>query len=66
VSVHYHIRWTQSELLDWERFGTRAEAEQAATRLVRPDEEYTIEEYDGACPKCAEIEKRFPRKPSGS
>jgi hypothetical protein len=52
-------------LLDWERFATRAEAEHAAMRLALPDEEYTIEEIDGDCPKCAEIEKRFPRKPSG-
>jgi hypothetical protein len=49
---HYYIRWSDKAALDWERFGTRAEAEASAKRLVRRDESYAIEEFDGACPRC--------------
>jgi hypothetical protein len=43
---HYHIRWSTSKL-DWEAFSTRAEAENAATQLMRPQENYSIEQADG-------------------
>lgn len=50
---HYHIRWSASKL-DWEAFGTQQEAETAAKQLVRPGENYTIEQFDGDCPRCGE------------
>src|SRR5690348_7067904 len=49
---HYHIKWSSKEVLDWEAFGSRAEAETAAQQLVRWGETYTIEERDEACPRC--------------
>ena len=49
---HYHIHWSGKDTLDWERFVTRGEAEKSAKELVRPYESYTIEEHDGACPRC--------------
>lgn len=51
--AHYHIRWSGSKL-DWEVFNTREEAEVAAGLLVRPKENYTIEEFDTDCPLCSE------------
>jgi hypothetical protein len=49
---HYHIRWSGKEELDWERFSSLPEAKARARELVRPFENYTIEEYDQACPRC--------------
>jgi hypothetical protein len=37
-SVHYHIRWAQIPLLDWESFKTRIEAD-AAAQLLAPKRE---------------------------
>ncbi len=51
--VHYHIRWSESKL-DWEAFSTHTEAEKRAKELVRDDEDFTIEQFDGNCPRCAE------------
>jgi hypothetical protein len=50
--MHYHIRWSTKEVLDWEAFESRAEAEAAAQQLVQPDETYTIIERDESCPRC--------------
>lgn len=49
---HYHIRWSTKEVLDWEAFDSRAEAETSAQQLVRLGETYTIEERDEDCPRC--------------
>jgi len=49
---HYHIRWSTKEVLDWEAFESRADAEASAAQLVCPDETYTIEERDEDCPRC--------------
>jgi hypothetical protein len=49
---HYHIHWSGKAALDWEAFGSRAEAEAAAQQLVRQEETYTIAERDEACPRC--------------
>lgn len=54
---HYHIRWSGKTILDWERFGTSAEAEASAKQLARLGETYAIEEHDGACPRCHEMMK---------
>jgi hypothetical protein len=54
---HYHIRWSDKAILDYERFDTRAGAEAGAKQLVRPGESYTIEEHDGACPRCQDTLK---------
>jgi hypothetical protein len=51
-NLHYHIRWSRLAALDWECFGTRAEAEAKARELVRRDESYVIEEFDGDCARC--------------
>jgi hypothetical protein len=52
---HYHIRWSGTAALDWDRFDTRVEAEASAEQLVRPRETYTIEEFDGTCPRCRTV-----------
>jgi hypothetical protein len=51
---HYHIRWSTKEILDWEAFDGKAEAEAAAQQLVRLGETYLIVERDGSCPRCRE------------
>ena len=50
--VHYHIRWAQIPLLDWESFHTRVEAEAAAQLLARWGEKYGIEEQGEGCQRC--------------
>jgi len=56
--MHYHIRWSDSKL-DWERFSTREEAEQAAKQLARRGEAFTIETVDDkTCKQCLKIGKR--------
>lgn len=56
--MHYHIRWSDSKL-DWERFGTREQAEQAASRLARPGERFTLEHVeDETCIQCQKVFKR--------
>lgn len=51
-SVHFHIKWTQIPLLDWERFNTGVEAEAAAKKLARTGETYTVEERGEGCQRC--------------
>jgi hypothetical protein len=48
---HYHIRWSGGKL-DWEVFENEATATDAAEKLVRPSESYTIQGFDGDCPQC--------------
>jgi hypothetical protein len=55
LALHYHIRWSGHDTLDWERFETRSAAQEGATRLARPGEGYTIEEQGETCPRCASI-----------
>jgi hypothetical protein len=50
--VHYHIRWSSKELLDWEPHPSRATAEGRAQQLVQSGETFTIEKGDDACPRC--------------
>jgi hypothetical protein len=52
--VHYHIRWSNSKL-DWQAFRTRLEADTEAKALVRPNESYSIEEFDGNCERCGPL-----------
>jgi len=60
--MHYHIRWSDSKL-DWERFSTHQEAEQAASQLVRPGETFIVEHVDDkACMQCLKISKRVLAK----
>jgi len=54
---HYHIRWSALKL-DWEAFSTREEAETAAKQLMRPQENYSIEQFDGECPLCGAMVSR--------
>jgi hypothetical protein len=54
-SVHYHVRWAQISLLDWESFSTRVAAERSAKELKRfgeTCETYTIEKHDENCQRC--------------
>lgn len=58
--MHYHIRWSGSKV-DWEPFGTRHEAEQAASQLARPGETFTLELADDkACMPCLKFSRRLP------
>ena len=50
--IHFHIRWSGVERIDWESFRTREEAASRAKQHARPDEEYAIEELDGTCWRC--------------
>lgn len=54
---HYHIRWSDRTVLDWEPFSTRVEAEASAKQLVRSGETYNIEERDGECLRCQDAAK---------
>jgi hypothetical protein len=54
---HYHIRWSDRAVLDWEPFSALADAEASAKQLVRSGETYIIEEHDGACPRCTDAAK---------
>jgi hypothetical protein len=63
VSIHFHIRWTDSEKLDWERFNSREDAEVSAEQLMRPGESYEIEEFDDSCAECKPL-ARFAHKAS--
>jgi hypothetical protein len=54
---HFHIRWSNSTF-DWQIFNTREEAEALAKELVLPNEQYTIEQFDGDCPQCYRTEPR--------
>jgi hypothetical protein len=53
---HFHIRWS-SGALDWARFSTRSEAQEAAKQLMRVGEGYTVEEFGKACQRCQEVMK---------
>jgi hypothetical protein len=65
---HYHIRWSGKEELDWACFPTAAEALNGAKQLARPGERYTIEEQNGACPRCQDTMnlKSVPRASKGA
>jgi len=49
---HFHIRWSSTSSLDWQRFQTRRDAILLADQLVRPGETYTVEEHSSSCPFC--------------
>lgn len=59
--AHYHIRWRDSDL-DWEAFSTQEAAELRAAALVRPNETYAIEQFDGNCPQCLSLETRILKR----
>ena len=65
-SPHYHIRWTRSGLLDWQRFREREEADANAKELALDGETYAIEKFDGTCARCAPAAvrnlKRYPSR----
>ena len=50
--IHYHIRWSGQNRLDWERFDSDADAVVAARQLKRLGETFTIEERDESCENC--------------
>lgn len=51
--THFHIRWSAGSTLDWEAFGTQAEAEATARRLASPHESYSLAERNSTCERCA-------------
>jgi hypothetical protein len=55
-ALSYHIRWSAAKL-DWEAFHTKDEAEYQAKELARPGENFTVEQFDGDCPRCASFRK---------
>ncbi len=52
--LHYHIRWSGKETLDWEGFETFSMADESARQLVKPGETYAIEEHGETCPRCSQ------------
>lgn len=50
--IHFHIRWSTTEILDWQAFENREAAEDCATDLLQQDETFTIEECNESCPHC--------------
>lgn len=55
--MHYHIRWSnlRNSKLDWQVFDTPEEAQTEAEQLVRPGESYSVEKFEGDCPRCADL-----------
>lgn len=50
---HFHIHWSGTEVVDWQRFDLYADAESAANELVRPHETYVIETFNNdTCQRC--------------
>ena len=62
--MHYHIRWSSSDSLDWQAFETHEQAEAAARGLVRRGETYTVEARSENCERCEELaqEAQNPKK----
>jgi hypothetical protein len=52
-ATHYHIKWSHTDHLDWERFETVQAAEKAARSLVQPGEKFTIKAEGKDCSRCA-------------
>ena len=50
--IHYHIRWTKKNILDWEPFNTKHEALSHAIGFARAGDVFTIEEVSTPCPVC--------------
>ena len=60
--MHYHIRWSKTKL-DWEPFGTREEAEQAARQLGLYGETFTVELVDDkTCMQCLRLRRLVNEK----
>ena len=63
--LHYHIRWSSSDSLDWQGFETPEEAEASAHTIVRRNETYTIEARSGNCERCDQLVERALTKKNG-
>lgn len=63
--LHYHIRWSNSKL-DWEAFSTPEEAQSQAKQLVKVEERYVIEQVDGDCARCSELQQLAGRNVAGT
>ena len=55
--IHFHIRWSSTSELDYDCFASREEAGRSAEQLVRPNETYSVEEFDDSCEKCAAMSR---------
>jgi hypothetical protein len=56
--MHYHIRWSDTKV-DWQAFGSPAEADASAENLARPGETYTVEKFEGTCWRCAQFMEAY-------
>jgi len=61
--THFHIRWSRTASLDWERFATRAEATLRALELARHGEKFTIEESEAKCSRCGALSSPIGDEP---
>lgn len=57
-ATHYHIQWSCTNRLDWERFDTVQAAEEAARCLMKPGEKFTIKAEGEGCPRCALVKAK--------
>jgi hypothetical protein len=49
AQLHFHIKWSSWDNLDWQCFSSRLEANSLAAHLVQPGETFTIEECSEDC-----------------
>jgi len=56
--MHYHIRWSDSKV-DWQAFGSPAEANASAEKLARPGETYAVEKFEDICWRCAQFMEAY-------
>ena len=50
--THFHIRWSQTGRLDWERFDSREEAKERVLEIAHPMDSFKVEECDRTCAAC--------------
>ena len=48
--THFHIFWTQNQLMDWQCFETRMDATMRAMELAQPGETFGVEQILLQCP----------------
>ena len=56
-TYHYHIRWYDKAILDWECFSTPEDATARAKLLAHSGEGYAVEEHDRTCQRCEKMMK---------
>jgi hypothetical protein len=57
---HFHIKWTEKNRFDWQRFDDPSSAAERASELVQPGETFSVEQFSDECTVCREtIRGRF-------